>query len=484
MNWLTHNFLKRKKRFRRSLFGQILEWMLAPLMLLWPMSITITYLVAKSISNTPFDRALSDNATALSHLVKIVNGQPTLSNPIPVREMLRADTSSIDYQILDAQGHMIASDGDEISIPLDELPIAGLVQFRNEISGQGEKRVAYIWVNLPTAKTNPAALVQVAETLEKRNQLAYEIIKGVILPQCVILPIGIALLWFGLAKGISPLNALQEKIRQRKPDDLSALDTENTPEELVPLISALNDQLTRLEQNLNTQKRFIADAAHQLKTPLAGLRMQSELLMRTSDREHIQKILKNIHSATERATRLVNQMLSLARTETPHLTKFELIDLVEIARNVLRDFVPESLQKNIDLGFEAPNNAVYIIGQGLMLSEMLKNLIDNAIRYTPPFGTITMRIEDSNNKESLLLEVEDTGPGIPEADRELVFERFYRILGTQADGSGLGLAIVREIVNQHKAHIAIYNNPRATSKEQPGTLIRISFAPAIKEFLD
>ena len=461
---------------QRSLFGEILDWMLAPLLLLWPMSIGVTYLIAKSIANTPFDRALDDSVTVLAQQIRIVENRPSLVLPISAREILRADdTDQIYYQVRDQSGQLIAGDKNTIGFPDEDTPAVGVVQFRNETLDGEDIRIASLWVDLKLNPHDKLLLVQVGETLDKRNQLANEIIKGVIFPQFVILPIAIILVWFGLSRGIMPLNVLQEKIRSRRPEDLSALETKDTPEELIPLISALNDQLSRLEQNLETQKRFIADAAHQLKTPLAGLRMQVELLGDEKDPTEIRSSLEKLAQGTIRATRLVNQMLSLARTEAPAVLRFDLVDLVEVAKNVLNDFVPDSLQKRIDLGFEAPDHPVYVRGQPLMLHEMMKNLIDNSLRYTPEGGTETLRIEDLLQRESIILEVEDTGSGIPEADRPMVFDRFYRVLGTSVDGSGLGLAIVKEIIQQHGASIQILHNARISDPQNPGTLMRISF---------
>ena len=476
LNFFRRNPLSSGAPTQRSLFGEILDWMLAPLLLLWPMSIGVTYLIAKSIANAPFDRALDDSVTVLAQQVRIVEGRPSLVLPISAREILRADdTDSIYYQVRDQNGQLIAGDKGVMGSPDDDAPTVGVVQFRNETNNGRDVRIAYLWVALKPNALDQPVLIQVGETLDKRNQLANEIIKGVIFPQFVILPIAIILVWFGLSRGISPLNVLQDIIRNRRPEDLSALETKDTPEELVPLISALNDQLARLEQNLATQKRFIADAAHQLKTPLAGLRMQVELMSREKDPAEISLSLEQLAQGTARATRLVNQMLSLARTEAPAVLKFDKVDLVQIAKNVLNDFVPESLQQRIDLGFESPDHAVYVRGQPLMLNEMIKNLIDNALRYTPENGTVTLRIEDLLQREAIILEVEDTGPGIPPSERPLVFDRFYRVLGTSVDGSGLGLAIVKEIVQQHGASIQVLNNPRSQQTKLPGTVIRISF---------
>jgi two-component system sensor histidine kinase TctE len=236
--------------------------------------------------------------------------------------------------------------------------------------------------------------VQVAETLEKRAQLANEIIKGVILPQFIILPVILALVWFALSRGLSPLAQLQERIRARPPDDLSPIDSRQVPEEISPLVGSLNDMLARLAHTIDAQKRFIADAAHQMKTPLAGMRMQSELALRQVDPDEIHRSLEQLAKSSESATRLVNQLLALARAENqPHAgLALEPLDLAALARDVVQDWVQASFAHEIDLGYEDPDPPVEIAGSAMMLRELLSNLIDNALRYTPAGGSVTVRV--------------------------------------------------------------------------------------------
>jgi two-component system sensor histidine kinase TctE len=473
---------EQEENIQHSLFGEILDWMLAPLLLLWPMSIAITYLVAKSIANQPFDHALEDSVTVLAQQVKQVDGKVVARLPGSARDFLRADdVDSVYFQVTAPDGGVIDGDHDLPQPPAEDAERSGRVQFRNESLHGAPVRVAYAWVNLaPLAdpKTEPPlALVQVAETLDKRAQLANEIIKGVILPQFIILPVILALVWFALSRGLSPLAQLQERIRARPPDDLSPIDSRQVPEEISPLVGSLNDMLARLTHTIDAQKRFIADAAHQMKTPLAGMRMQSELALRQEDPGEIHRSLEQLAKSSESATRLVNQLLALARAENqPHAgLAFEPLDLSLLARDVVQDWVQASFTHEIDLGYEAPDGAVDIAGHPMMLRELLSNLIDNALRYTPAGGSVTVRVRSDAGQA--LLEVEDTGPGIAPGERPRVFERFYRILGSNAPGSGLGLAIVREIAQQHGAEIQIFNNPRSTQKKFPGSLFRLTFPP-------
>jgi len=483
-----------EESIQHSLFGEILDWMLAPLLLLWPMSIAITYLVAKSIANQPFDHALEDSVTVLAQQVKEVDGKVVARLPGSARDILRADDVDNIYFQISGPGGEVADGDRDLPLPRGEAPErSGRVHFRNETLHGAPVRVAYAWVNLrplldprpqPSLQPNaqpapeaPLALVQVAETLDKRAQLANEIIKGVILPQFIILPVILALVWFALSRGLSPLAQLQERIRARPPDDLSPIDSRQVPEEISPLVGSLNDMLARLAHTIDAQKRFIADAAHQMKTPLAGMRMQSELALRQVDPGEIHRSLEQLAKSSESATRLVNQLLALARAENqPHAgMALEPLDLGVLAREVVLDWVPASFAHEIDLGYEAPEAVLEIAGNALMLRELLSNLIDNALRYTPAGGSVTVRVRESSGQA--LLEVEDTGPGIAPGERPRVFERFYRILGSSAPGSGLGLAIVREIAQQHGAEIEIFNNPRSTHKKFPGSLFRLTFPP-------
>lgn len=469
----------------RSLFGDILDWLLMPLLLLWPLSIGVTYLAAKSIANEPFDRSLEDRVTVLAQQVKEMNGELSAQLPFAARDMLRADDiDNVYFQISGPKHELVAGDSD-LPLPEDEeAPVPWAVLMRDAQVRNAEVRIAYTYVNLQPntmlGQSNAAphyALVQVAETTEKRRLLANQIIKGVILPEFIILPVAIALLWFALSRGLSPLTTLQENIRARRPDDLSPIDSRGVPEEISPLVRSLNDMLARLAQSIQSQKRFIADAAHQMKTPLAGMRMQSELALRQDARDEIQRSLQQLAKSSTAATRLVNQLLALARAEndSPQATPLVNLELNALARSTVQDWFAAAQARMIDLGFEAADTPLDIAGNVTMLREMLSNLIDNALRYTPSGGSVTVRVRQDPTRWLAIVEVEDNGPGIPPGERDLVFDRFYRILGSESEGSGLGLAIVREIAQRHAAEVDLFNNPRSQDPRFPGSLFRISF---------
>lgn len=459
--------------------------MLTPLLLLWPISLTLTWLVAQNIAGKPFDRALEYNVQALSKLLVVKNDKVQFNLTAPAREILRADdTDLVYYQVVGTQGEHLGGEHDLPLPPPDEKkPSNGEVRLREDVI-QGETvRVAYTWITMDVKGATPATrpvLVQVAETLEKRKTLATEIVKGTMVPQFVTLPLAVLLVWLALVRGIKPLAQLEKRIRARKPDDMSPLDDTTVPEEVAPLVSSINDLLSRLKLSLTTQKRFLADAAHQLKTPLAGLRMQADLAQRETDADELKKSLKHIGRASIRATHTVNQLLSMARAETTgrSLAK-QRVDLVDLVSEVMADTVPRALEKKIDLGYEGPASgkpATELEGNPTLLKELVRNLLDNAVNYTPEKGQVTLRLLTDRFSGVLVLIVEDSGPGIPESERELVFQPFYRALGTNVDGSGLGLAIVLEIAQQHSATISIEDACLPGHTETPGARVAVRFA--------
>ena len=474
------------QREQRSLFGEILDWMLTPLLLLWPVSLALTWLVAQSIAGKPFDRALEYNVQALAQLVSVQAQRANFNLPQPAREILRADDSDqVYYQVLGPQGEVLSGERDFPAPPEDERPVPGETHLRDGEFRGLDVRVAYTWVEVPGAAP---ALVQVGETREKRSVLATEIIKGVMLPQLVILPLAVLLVWLALVRGIKPLSELEERIRQRKPDDLSPLDEKVVPLEVAPLVSSVNDLLTRLKGSIATQKRFLADAAHQLKTPLAGLRMQADLAQREQmDAEQLKQSLKQIGRSSMRATHTVNQLLALARAESSGKALVrQPCDLVALAIEAVQDTVPRAIERHIDLGYDGAQpgaSGVTLQGNPTLLKELVRNLLDNAVNYTPSSaqqpGVVTVRVLADPFGRVLVLQVEDTGPGIPEAERELVFQPFYRALGTNVDGSGLGLPIVLEIARQHQASIAIED--ARPGQVPPGTRVTVRFDAAAAE---
>ena len=470
---------------QRSLFGEILDWMLTPILLLWPLSLVLTWLVAQGIAGKPFDRALEYNAGVLSQYITVSHDQVHFSLPQPARELLRAeDSDTVYYQVLGPQGQVLGGDA-QLPAPLqDERNPLGEVRLRDVTLDGVDLKVASMWVRLDMPG-NQLALVQVAETMDKRAVLATEIVKGVMLPQFVVLPVAVLLVWLALAQAIKPLNRLEETIRARKPDDLSPLDAQAVPMEVVPLVASVNDLLLRLKDSIATQKRFLADAAHQLKTPLAGLRMQADLAQRQdASAQELKLSLRQIGRSSIRATHTVNQLLALARAESSAaVLAHQPCDLAGITMEVLHDCAPRAVEKQIDIGYEGAQPGslgVKINGNATLLQEMVRNLVDNAINYSqPPPGVqaeITVRVLVDVPAKTVTLQVEDSGAGIAAAERELVFQPFYRALGNEADGSGLGLPIVLEIARQHRASVTLSDS--RPGHMPPGACFTVRFDTA------
>ncbi|KXB29450.1 histidine kinase [Dechloromonas denitrificans] len=457
----------------RSLFGEILDWMLAPLLFVWPLSIAFTHYFANNVANFPYDQALREHVAAIARQVKLVGGKPVLTLPASARALLRADeTDSVYFHVVTQDGKLLAGDK-ELPMP-SELPgdasLSGEIYLRDaEYNGQ-DLRFAYTWLADPTLPRERWIVVEVAETTEKRTQLANKIVASVILPQFVIIPLAVMLVWFGLSRGLRPLTRLRQTIEAREPADLSPIATRRVPEELEPLVEAFNAMLERMKKNVEAQQRFVADAAHQMRTPLTGLKTQAQFAIRETDPEALRHALRQIAVGVDRAGRLVNQLLTLARTEggEPAQQRHEPLDLAALIREVVEDWVMVAIDKGIDLGYEAEGDAM-IMGNAFLLREMAKNLIDNALRYTPGGGHVTCRI--LNNQVSVVLEVEDDGIGISEEQAELVFERFYRVDDAMTEGSGLGLAIVQEIAMQHGSRASLRPNPQGR-----GAVARVVFA--------
>ncbi|MEZ5650179.1 MAG: sensor histidine kinase N-terminal domain-containing protein [Burkholderiaceae bacterium] len=473
------------ERTGQSLFGEVLDFMLAPLLLLWPISIIVTLFIARSLADAPYDQSLRERAILLGQQVQFVadarNGRYSAHVPSATRGLIARESRNLLYQVRDGGGQSIFANANLPEPAPYDLPERGTVRFRTITFDETDLRVAYTAVAPRTdVFTGRPALVQVAEHFEQRRELASRIIRGVIFPQFVILPLAAALVWFGLARGLQPLRGLSDRIRGRRPDDLSPIDASRAPQEIQPLLQAFNHLLDRLGSTMQAQRRFIADAAHQIKTPLAGIHMQAELALRGGDDDR-RRSLEQLARSSARASHLVNQLLALARAENSGIVPFQNVDLKNLARECLTELAPLAIEAGLDLGFEPVDAPVRVHGNPLLLGELINNLVSNAIRYTPSGGRVTVRLRVAMARVDL--EIEDNGPGIPRAEREIVFERFYRLRDRlasnegEARGSGLGLSIVREIAGLHHARVRIDDGAAwpAERGDGHGTLVLVRF---------
>lgn len=471
------------RRGPRSLFGELLDWMLAPMLVIWPMGVLLTWWVAQGLAAQPYDRALTEIARSLAN--QLAHPGRPLALPPETRFWLQSDEDdTVLFQVLGQRGELLAGDR-RLPVPdAQELPGAPLM--RDEELGGERMRVVALWVRAQP-QDRELMLVQVAETLGKRERLANDIVRGVTLPLFVLLPLAALLAWLALVQGFRPLDALQRRIRERAPDDLSPIELDDVPEEVTPLVRAVNELLNRRDETMRAQRRFLADAAHQLKTPLAGLRTQAELAGRSLragevDVRELERSFAHIARSSQRAADMVNQLLALARAESgASLAAPEPVDMAALAREVTQDFVPQALGKRIDLGYEGPDSGrLRVMGERWQLGELLRNLVDNALRYTPSGGEVTVRVSEdqfgSIDGQVVVLEVEDNGPGIAPEARERVFQPFYRALGTGVDGSGLGLTIAGQIAVRHGSRIELEDARPRRADTLPGARFTLRLA--------
>jgi two-component system sensor histidine kinase TctE len=457
---------REKQHSQKSVFGEIVDWTLAPLLILWPVSMAIQYFLAYSIADNAYDRELRDSVVAISKQLSYTAGQLVVKDDAAAAVIVRAEEDDLTYFQVRDQRNVVA--GGDVNLPLVEFTpdmAPREVYFRDDHLPGVEVRVAYMFAQVPGMQG--AALVQVAETVGKRQRLASEIIGDVLAAQFLIVPIALLFVWLGLTRGVEPLKELTEAIHRRTPSDLSPIAEADVPEEVRPLIHAFNELMARLDASLRAQQRFVADAAHQMRTPLAGLKMQAEIAMRQRDPVSLQHAIRQIVASADRASHLISQLLLLARADTDAPPALQPLDLEALVREVAREWVPQAREREIDLGFEAAASPAWVDGNPVLLRELLNNLLDNAIRYSRPGGRVTARVHVDDR---VVLEIEDTGIGIEDADRELVFERFYRVLGTETEGSGLGLPIVRGIAHLHRASVRLFPNLR-----EGGTVARVVF---------
>jgi two-component system sensor histidine kinase TctE len=446
-----------------SLRRHLTYWLLGPLLLLIAAGTFVSYRIALSAANKAYDSSLLDPVLAIASHLKRNGTRLELDLPSIAIEALRIDTEDrVYYSVLGAGGEELIAGTARLPAPPERLIPGEHIYYDATLEGE-RVRVAARAVTVDNGGT---AIVQVAETLIKRDKLVLELLVASAVPQVLIAIAAVTLLWFGIGLGLRPLHRLRDEIVARSPRDLRPFSERDKPQEVRSLVDALNQLLSRLNAAIASQQRFIANAAHQLRTPLAGLKTHAELARREPSTSELKPLLDMIAGETQRTGHLVNQLLTLARAEPGETPSGQPVNLHEIVGRDVRDWVQRALGKNIDLGFELED--AWTLGEPLLLRELAANLLDNALAYTQAGGSVTLRTAVRNGES--VLEVEDDGPGIPEGEREKVFERFYRVAATGGEGCGLGLSIVSEIAGRHNARVDL-GQPSGGR----GTLIRAIF---------
>ncbi|MFH0934017.1 MAG: ATP-binding protein [Pseudomonadota bacterium] len=451
-----------------SLRSYLMQRLLISLYLLWIVSTAVGYFATINYANQPYDLVLLQRAHEIAAQLGLGSGNERLGIAPALPD--GSDPGMPDrvlYTVTDSEGHKLAGNGNTLRPLSYRRGRSGPLFSNGEREGQKTRMVS-----LTFQSDGRLLQLHVSETTQQRQALIRGILANIVIPQLLLTLIALAVVWYGLKQGLRPLERLRREVLDRKRDDLGQLDGSQAPAEVRPLIDAVNNLLERLKQVMGAQQRFVADAAHQLRTPFAGLKMQAELALRTHDPEQKQHALNHILTSTRHGTRLVNQLLALARNEPAGLgsDRFAALDIRQLAQECTSNWVPLALEKDIDLGYESDTEAHMVYGDAASLTEMLGNLIDNAILYTQSGGRITVSVKAVNGKTALC--VEDNGPGIDPQHRERVFERFYRVLGSGQSGSGLGLAIVAEVAKRHNAILRL-----DAGSGGKGTCISVHFPP-------
>jgi two-component system, OmpR family, sensor histidine kinase TctE len=452
-----------------SLRNQLFRWLL---MLLLPLIFVLaaaTYFLSSHYINLTYDKSLYRTALALADQVSLEKLGFQVNLPQAAKDLLEFDEDDdVYFRIIGPAGDLLATHTD---LPLPKTyPKADELKYYNSVlNGEQLRVIAYALPKSPDAAKSDV-YVLVGETLTKRTEMANEIMLSMLLPQLLIVLLVSALLFFGIKRGLRPLDLLQAELKQRNINDLSPINNAAAPTELQPLLRTFNEMLGKVSHSIAKEQRFIADAAHQLKTPLAGLKTQAELALREKEPEKINHALGQINAASGNLSHLVSQLLVLSKAEPNGATFLVLkpVDLRLLAQEITGDWISITLQKKLDLGFASTLKTAVINGNEVLLRELMNNLIDNAIRYTKAGGNITVGVKQEN--KAIIFYVQDDGVGIAFADQALIFERFYRVLGSQQEGCGLGLTIVQEIAERHGATVNV-----SSEGEGKGTLFSVNF---------
>jgi two-component system sensor histidine kinase TctE len=472
-----------------SIRRSLAVWLVFPLAFLVPLTAAVFYSLALRPAFDSLDRSLDGTALALEGLVRSgPSGQPVIAVAPEVDRALRADRfDSVFWVALGPGGNAFGGDADLARVGGEREP--GPWRFADADFHGAPVRVAiHTWDCLgEVARTGASGLaalpldrvceVRVAETLNKHHGVERAVLaaaaSAMLLEALVLALMG----WVGISRSLRPVERLSADIERRSPDQLGAVVQPDIPREVAPLIAALNGLFGRVSAASAAEKAFLADAAHQLRTPLTALRTETELALMEPHPAQIDGLLRRLHLSANRAARLANQLLAQARAE--HEAKnapAERFDMKSIASEAVEEWVQRSVESGVDLGFELESAPV--VGRGYLLRELLANLLDNALLYAGAGARVTVRtrVTEGPSGPYAVLEVEDNGPGIALAERNRAFERFQRGASAGGSGSGLGLSIVRDIAVHHHAHVDLLDGPGGV-----GLCVRVSFPPVTPE---
>ena len=457
----------------RSLHGQLFLWLLLPQVVLWLAAALFTYNLAARYANEAIDASLSQASRALARQVRPTASGLYIDFPRSAQEIFEADPKDRVLYTVSSPPGLFLLGSPQLPVPRIESPVFGEPYFyddvytepsRAETAGTPEAvRVVALYLHFGAEGARDGTmLVQVARSRTNREVLARRILVDTVLPLSMVIGLMTLIVWAGIRAGLKPLSILRKQVEGQSANDMAPIEVESAPLEVRSVARAINELLNEVRHSVDLQKRFISDAAHQLRTPLSGLKSQTELALRESKDLALTTRLQRVHESASRSAHLVSQLLTLARAEPESAQQQHrlTLDLNRLAQEVTAEWVPKARSLGVDLGFEESASSCQVTGIDLLLREALINLIDNAVLYAGPGSQVTVRVLALPQEQRCALEVEDDGPGIPLADRTRVFERFVRVThgGT---GCGLGLAIVREIAGRHRGDVTLHDaNPR------------------------
>ena len=453
-----------------SLKRQLTRWLLVPLLATVVVNEWFSDRAAHKTTDQSFDQLLRASAKVIAEDMSMQSGRLVVELPQAALQLLEGDVpTQVFYRVIAPDGSTVTGQ-DDLPMPRRDIGSSPRgIAYNDEYRGHEIYLVA-LSRRMDSSPGSPPATVVVGQTSEARDALARAIFVDGLLRQCVLIALGGGLLWLALRQSLASLSRLQERLSQRSPADLSAIDVDDVQTEVRPLLEALNLHADRLSKVLNGRESFIADASHQMRTPLAEMRTQIDYALTHGDGRHFREALTDVHAGLGALARLIEQMLLLARSDPDAIDdpRTEEVNLSDLVKSVALDHVPPARARRIELQFEQSAGRVFVQGNELLLREMIVNLLDNAILHGASNGVVTLRVTGYPQAE---VNIEDDGPGISAHERERVFERFYRGRNVQAAGSGLGLAIARNICRAHCASIRLL--PASSGR---GLRVCVSFA--------
>ena len=483
----------------RSLRRHLLSWLLLPQLVLWLAAAAVTYNVAVRYADRANDHGLYLSSRALARQVKPIDSGLLVDFPRAAKDIIEADPDDRVYYMVSSPpgefilgNHKLPPPPEAADTLRPDRPTFYDGQVDTSEGSSVQVRVAAILLDYGEPSLKQRMLVQVAKSRVSREALARNILIDTVLPLSVLVLAMSALVWAGVRTGLAPLARLREAVSGRGPNDLAPIELHSAPEEVRDLAAAVNTLLAAVHASVVEQRRFISDAAHQLRTPLAGLKSQSELALKEATEPALRARLERVRESATRSAHLVTQLLTLARAEPESLATLgrSRFDLRRLVQDLTAEMVPRALSEGIDLGLDGgdatdgacavdadvPLCPLTIEGNALLIREAIVNLIDNAIRYAGRGAEITVRVRpDPEQPDLALVEVDDTGPGLPVALHKQVFDRFFR--GTnEGRGCGLGLAIVKEIVERHRGKVGL------ASLQPHGLRVQVRLPQSVRGF--